>query len=111
MFFHCILSFFNLASLVEFKILENLDSFIGLNFNLPMITHSPFKLLGDMGFQGGAGYNVFKHIWLEALVKVNNMNLYNNRGEKRDVSLAGLELKGPLLILKNHFLLHFSQRP
>ncbi len=88
------LSFFSMASLAEFKIFQNLNSFVGLNFNFPTTSNGPFKIVGDMGFQAGASHNVFKHIWLEGLVKVNNMNLYNNRGEKRDVSLAGLEFRG-----------------
>ncbi len=88
------LSFFNLVSLVEFKIFENLDSFAGLNFTFPITNPSLFGLAGDMGFQGGASYNLLEHIWLEGLVKVNNMNMRNNLGEKRDVSLAGLEIRG-----------------
>ena len=87
-------SFFNLVSLVEFKTFENMNSFVGLNFNFPIVSNSPFKLRGDFGFQGGAGYNIFRRMWLEGLIKINNMNLYNNMGEKRDVSLAGVELRG-----------------
>ena len=88
------LSFFSMVSLMEFKISQDMDSFVGLNFNFPITSNSPFKLVGDLGFQIGASHNVYKHIWLEGLIKVNNMDLYNNRGEKRDVSLAGLELRG-----------------
>ena len=87
-------SIFNLAALGEFQISEDLNSFAGLNFNLPIVSQSPFDLDGDFGFQGGIGYRILSPIWVEGLIKVNNMNLQNNMGETANVSLAGFEFRG-----------------
>ena len=48
----------------------------------------------DIGFQGGANYQLYPQIALEGLIKISNMNLRNEIGETTDVSLAGLEVRG-----------------
>ena len=87
-------SVFNLAALGEFQVSENLSSFAGINYNFPIVSQSPFDLNGDFGFQGGIGYRILSPIWVEGLIKVNNMNLENNMGETTNVSLAGFEFRG-----------------
>ena len=81
-------SFFSLAPIVEMDFSEKINAFAGLNYNLPIVGPGLFKLRGDLGFQGGMGFNIFKKIWIEAMVKVNNMKLYNDKNEKRSASLA-----------------------
>ncbi|MEM7646594.1 MAG: hypothetical protein AAF203_06780 [Pseudomonadota bacterium] len=88
------LSLWSIAALADVKITERLMGFGGLNVSIPSLGNSPFSMSGDIGFQGGANYQLFPQIALEGLIKISNMNLKNNLGETTDVSLAGLELRG-----------------
>lgn len=84
----------SLAVMGDARVLDRVNAFLGMNLSLPSVRNSPFKLSGDIGFQGGANYQLYKNIAIEGLIKISNMNLRNNFGEVTDVSLAGLELRG-----------------
>ena len=88
------LSLWTLAALGEVKLMERMNGFAGINISIPSVSNSPFSMSGDIGFQGGANYQLFPQVALEGLIKITNMNLKNNIGETTDVSLAGLELRG-----------------
>lgn len=88
------LSMWSLAVLGQAQVLDRVQAFAGLNISLPSLSNSPFSIQSDLGFQGGANYQLFPHIALEGLIRILNMNLRNNIGETTDVSLAGLEIRG-----------------
>lgn len=88
------LTIWSLAVMGEARLIERLNAFGGINFSIPNLSNSPFSIGGDIGFQGGANYELFPQVALEGLIKITNMNLSNDRGETTDVSLAGLELRG-----------------
>ena len=88
------LSMWSLAIMGELKAMEKMNAFAGINFSIPSLSNSPFSMSGDLGFQGGANYQLLPNIALEGLIKITNMNLKNNIGQTTDVSLAGLELRG-----------------
>ncbi len=88
------LSLWTLAFLGEARLVDKINGFAGLNISIPSLSNSPFGIRSDIGFQGGANYQLLPNIALEGLVKITNMNLKNNIGETTDVSLAGLELRG-----------------
>ncbi len=88
------LSLWTLAVLGEARLMERLNGFMGLNLSLPSVSNSQFDISSDIGFQGGANYQLFPQIAVEGLIKITNMNLKNNIGQTTDVSLAGLELRG-----------------
>lgn len=88
------LSLWSLAILGDVKLMERLNGFAGVNFSIPSVRNSLFSLSGDIGFQGGANYQLYPQIALEGLIKITNMNLRNENGATTDVSLAGLELRG-----------------
>lgn len=88
------LSVWSLTALGNAQLMERLVGFAGISYSLPSLSNSPFDMSGDVGFQGGATYQVLPNIGVEGLIKITNMNLKNNIGETTDVSLAGLELRG-----------------
>lgn len=88
------LSIWSLAVLGEAKLMDRMTGFAGINISLPSLSNSPFSIGSDIGFQGGANYQILPQVAIEGLVKITNMNLKNNLGETTDVSLAGLEIRG-----------------
>lgn len=88
------LALWSIAVLADAQLIDKLNGFAGLNISLPSLRNSPFSISGDIGFQGGAHYQILPQIGIEGLVKITNLNLKNNVGETTDVSLAGLELRG-----------------
>lgn len=88
------LSIWSLSAQAEVNIIERLIGFGGMNISIPQLSNSPFDMTGDLGFQAGANYEVYPQVGIEALIKIQNMNLKNNIGETTDVSLAGLEVRG-----------------
>lgn len=88
------LALWSLAVLGDVQLLDRLNGFAGINLSLPSLRNSLFDIGGDIGFQGGASYQLYQQVALEGLIKISNMNLKNNIGETTDVSLAGLEIRG-----------------
>ena len=87
-------SFWSLYTQAQAQLLDKLTAFGGINFSLPSVSNVPWSLSGDLGFQAGAAYEVYKQIQVEGLVKITNLNLRNQLGDTTDVSLAGIELRG-----------------
>ena len=88
------LTLWSLAAQGEFKLMDRLNAFGGLNLSIPTLRNSPFSMGSAIGFQGGANYQLLPQIALEGLIKITNMDLSNDMGETTDVSLAGLEIRG-----------------
>lgn len=88
------ISIWNLSVQVEAEIIPKLNAFGGLNYSLPSIQNSPWGISGDIGFQAGAGYEVYPQVDVEGLIRMTNMNLKNDIGETTDISLTGLEVRG-----------------
>ncbi len=88
------LSLWTLAFLGQAKLVDRINGFAGLNLSIPSMDNSPFDTRSDIGFQGGANYQILPNIALEGLIKITNMNFKNDIGQTTDVSLAGLELRG-----------------
>lgn len=88
------LSLWSIAFLGEARVMDRLNGFAGINISIPSLRNSPFSIRSDLGFQGGANYQLYPQIAIEGLIKVSNMNLKNDIGETTDVSLAGLEIRG-----------------
>ena len=88
------LSLWSLSVLGEAQLLERLNAFAGLNYSIPSLSNSPFRIGGDIGFQAGTNYQLYPQIAIEGLIKITNMNFKNDIGQTTDVSLAGLELRG-----------------
>ena len=87
------LTIWALYAQVDAKLMDRLSAFGGLNFSIPSIKKVPWSTSGDIGFQAGAGYEVFPKLNVEGLIKITNMNLENEIGETTDISLSGLEVR------------------